>query len=290
MELLPNKLQHKKGMTAIPSIYEYTSYKTFLSDYYEQHKSYNPRFTLSEWAQKIKTGNTATLSRLLDGSRLPGPQLIQQLILYFQFDERSQEYFRYLVLLEKNKEDAEMRLLITEKLAQLSPKKKFQRLDHQTFMAISNWHYFAIREMILLKDFEEDGAWISEKLLFRITAAEAKKALAILLDLGLISRDEKTGKLFQKDLFVDWKSDVVSEASKRNHEQNLDNAKIALREVQIDLREFNAVCMNVAKSDVAKMKQFIQDFKNQFIQKFENHDNAEATYQMQIQLFPFTKE
>lgn len=92
---------------------------------------------------------------------------------------------------------------------------------------------------------------------------------------------------------MDTPADVASEASeasKRNHEQNLDNAKTAIRSVPLELREFNSVCLNLSLDQMDKAKALIRAFKQEFIKVMEaSPGKGDSTYQLQIQLFPFTQ-
>ena len=60
----------------------------------------------------------------------------------------------------------------------------------------------------------------------------------------------------------------------------------AIDQQPIEEREYNAFCLNVKKSDIAKAKEMIRDFKNEFIQRFEAPSGkAESTYQLNMQFF-----
>jgi uncharacterized protein (TIGR02147 family) len=176
-----------------------------------------------------------------------------------------------------------------EKLKEIHPEKKFALLDEKVFKVISSWHYFVLREMVRLENFRLNYDEIAEKILFKLTPTEVKNSIHTLEVLGLLKRDSE-GKLVQEEPQIDTQSDVASEASKRNHEENLENAKWALRNVKITEREFNSVCFTIKKSDLPEAKKMIRMFKSKFLERFEaKHGKGQEVYQLQIQLFPFTK-
>ncbi len=233
--------------------------------------------------------NTASLSRVIKGDREPGESISEKLTDYFQFTPEQKAYFKYLILLDKTKDDTYLKTLLMEKLQEIHPEKKFALLDEKVFKVISSWHYFVLREMVRLKNFRLNFDEIAKNLLFKLTPSEVKEAIHTLEVLGLLSRDSE-GKLVQADPQIDTQNDVASEASKRNHEENLENAKWAIRNVGITEREFSSVCFSLKTSDLPEAKKMIRMFKNKFMEKFETpHGQGEEVYQLQIQLFPFTK-
>lgn len=270
------------------NLFQYTDYRTFLSDYAKISKSApGSRFSLGQWARRLGLGSTASLTRILAGDRMPGKAMTQKLVAYFCFTPSEAQYFEHLVLLDKSKSPA-VSVLLMEKLKTLHPKRQFRPLDHETFLAISNWYYFALREMVLQEDFEEDPVCLIRQLNFKITAREVSQAIQLMLRLGLLKRDAN-GKLEQATPHIEWSNDIASEASKRNHEQNLENAKIALRSFSPAEREITSLCLTMSSTDLGRAKQMIRDFKQKFMEEFERPKGGDQTFQFQVQLFPMTK-
>lgn len=271
------------------NVFNYSSFRAFLYDYVRNSKRKNRGFSLSKMAKKMGLANTASLSRVVKGDREPGESISEKLSNYFQFDHEQKAYFKYLILLDKTKDDSYLKTLLMEKLKEIHPEKQFALLDERVFKVISSWHYFVLREMVRLENFVPDYELLAKKLLFKITPTEIKEALHTLEVLGLIQRDSN-GRFTQQDLQIETQNDVASEASKRNHEENLDNAKWALRNVKLLEREFNSVCFTLKKEHLPEAKSLIRQFKRSFLDKFEAPTGeGEEVYQLQVQLFPFTK-
>lgn len=267
-------------------IFEYSDYKTYLADYLQYKKKENPAFSIGLWAKKLGLNNTASFSRVITGDRLPGKEIQGRIINYFDFNKKESEFFKYLVTLEKVKGDSELSFLVMEKLSSCHPEKKFKKLDQDTFALISEWHHFAIREMVALPDFVEDEDWIVKRLRFAVTPGKIKKSLGLLQKVGLLSRNE-SGELIQSNSNFSSDPDVSSEASKRHHEASLELAKNAVRTVGLTLREFDTTVLAINKSKIPEMKELIRKFRNQFIQRFEV-DECDEVYSLQIQFFPYT--
>lgn len=270
-------------------VFNYSSFRSYLHDYILERKKTTKSFSLSQMAKKMGLANTASLSRIVKGDREPGQDISDKLIRYFEFSDEQSSYFRYLILLEKAKKDPQLKVMLMEKLRDLHPQKKFHLLDEKTFRVIANWYYISLREVVRLRNFYDDPQHVVDHLYFKITPSDVKEAYHTLTILGLIEKSP-SGKLVQTQNAVDTENDVASEAIKRYHEQSIDNSKIALREMDISTREFQAASFAVKLKDLPLLKEEIRDFKYKIMQKYEaSHGEGDEVYQMNIQLFPVTK-
>jgi uncharacterized protein (TIGR02147 family) len=273
------------------TVFEFGDYRSFLAHHAVAKKAAQPAWSLGAWARALDLKATASLTRVLKGDRQPGPEISAKLARYFKFSEAEKAYFENLVLLDKVGEDSALRVLVMEKLQSLHPRREFKPLDHNTFMAMTNWYFFAIREMTRQASFKEDPKWIADRLLFKVTPRQVKEAVSLMLELGMLRRDPKSGELAHSGDGIEWKSDVSSEASKRNHEQNLENAKVALRSVPIAEREFTSVCLTVSSRKMERAKVLIREFRSRFADLMEEEEwRGDVTCQLQIQFFPYTRK
>ncbi|HUP58160.1 MAG TPA: TIGR02147 family protein [Bdellovibrionota bacterium] len=272
------------------TVFEFGDYRSFLAHHAVTKKAAQPAWSLGAWAKALDLKATASLTRVLKGDRQPGPEISAKLTRYFKFNEAEKAYFENLVLLDKVGEDSALRVLVMEKLQSLHPKRQFQPLDHDKFLAMSNWYFFAIREMTRQASFKEDAKWIADRLLFKVMPRQIKEAITLMLELGMLKRDAKSGELVHPGGTIDWKADVAGEASKRNHEQNLENAKLALRALPVSEREFTSMCLTISSRRMERAKGLIREFRTKFTDLMEEAEwQGDVTCQLQIQFFPFTR-
>ena len=225
---------------------------------------------------------------IMNGSRRPGQNVTDKLINYFSFTENEAEYFRDLIRLDRIKDDPSLAVLLMEKMGKNHPNGKFELIDPCSFEVISNWHAYAIRELVLLENFVNDPEWISEKLAFKVSPLEVKKAIVNLLEVGLLQLDNKN-QLVQQKGKVSTSDDIASEALKRFHEGNLDNAKKAIRLFSIDERYIGGTVFAITKSKIGKAKKVIRRFEEEMLHLFESDStNADEVVCLNIQLFPLT--
>jgi len=273
-------------MPLFNNILQYSDYRTYLHDFYKHKKRSQPGWSYSVWAKQLKLKSPSTLIMVVGGQRNPGNSLIKCFVEYFEFNQRNADYFEDLVRLEKSKRDIRLSVLLMEKLGQQRG-GKFSYLDQKRFSTISNWYYYAIRELVNLKNFREDPHWISGKLKRGVSPKEARKAIKNLLELNLIQRNSK-GRLVQANGYVTTSNDLADEGLKRFHEQVLDKAHKSIRDIPTDIREVSGTTFALKLRDLPKAKQLIKKFRKDVCQMLEK-ESADAVYQLEVAFFPLTR-
>jgi uncharacterized protein (TIGR02147 family) len=272
--------------SALP-LRSFTDYRAFLLAYAQDMKSRQATWTYGVWAKKLGLKTTSSITKILSGERDPGPQITEQLVRYFGFKDRDARYFRDLVQLKKIKQDARLSVLLMERMQKEFPDGSVRLLDDRTFSVIANWYYLPLREMTRMQGFVEDADQLAKLLRFKVTARDITRAIEALVELGLLTRDS-SGRLKIAQGRVLTSNDISSEAIKRYHEQMLENAKSAVRQVEVKEREITGSTLVMRAANLAEAKEMIREFKTRFAQKFEE-DAGDSVYQIQIQLFPLTK-
>ena len=266
---------------------QFLDYRAFLLAHAEEQRKKNAQWSYGAWAKRLGMKQTATLTRILQGQRDPGEKIVQALVCYFKFTPVQADYFRDLVRLSKIKQDTRLTAIIMEKMGRRFGNSNVKIVDEATFTAISNWYYLAIREMIRLKNFREDPIWIAQHLYFHVSPKDVSQAIKVLLNLGLIARNE-CGELALAEGRLNTGDDISNEAVKRYHEEMLDNAKAALRVVEVEKREITCQTIAVSAKRVQEAKALIREFQDKFSEIIEDNTTADQLYQLQIQFFPLS--
>lgn len=269
-------------------IFQHSCFRSFLLAHAEAKKAKTRGWSYRRWAKDLGLENAATLTRIIKGDRAPGPEITEKFVRYFAFSKSQAEFFKHLVRLEKTRED-DVRVLILDRLRKLHPERRFQELDHQTFMAISNWYFCPIRESARMKNAPSDPAEIAKALRSKVTPTQVKEAIEILVKLGLLARDS-TGKLKYAGGIIDTKPGIATEGAKRYLEQFLDQARSALRETPIEEHSYFGTAVAIRKDKIPEAKKLIHEFKERFIALVAAEEGqGEIIYQFQSQFFPVLK-
>ncbi|MEZ4751177.1 MAG: TIGR02147 family protein [Bdellovibrionota bacterium] len=269
------------------SVFEYTDYRHFLRDTYRDRKKKNPRWSYGAWARGLGVRSPSTLVMIVQGERNPGDSLTERLVHNLNLSEKESRYFHDLVRLQKTKNDMQTSIMLVERLASQHHTGKFALLDLQTFSAISSWYYHAIRELVSLKGFMEDAHWIARQLEFRVPIHDIRRAIKVLLKLGLLRRDKK-GKLFAGDPHAETPSDIASQGIRRFHEQSLKNAALSLQSCPVSDREFRGTTVAIPSSKIELAKKLIRKFNDEFCDALESSD-SDRIYHLEIAFFPVVR-
>jgi uncharacterized protein (TIGR02147 family) len=267
-------------MSTQGSLTQYLDYRTFLVAHAQEQKRRSTHWTFGAWSKRLGLKGTASLTRVIQGNRHPGPQMIESLVRYFSFGDKDAEYFRDLVRLSA---------LIMEKMGKKFANGVVKYVDEKTFNVISNWYHLPIREMVRLNDFRPDPLWIARNLMFKVGVREVGQALRTLTDLGLVALDDK-GRMTLAQGRLNTGDDVANEAVKRHHEEMLENARAALRMVPVEKREITSQCIAISSEKLPQAKELIRQFQDKFSELMEDDVSCDVIYQMQIQFFPLSRE
>ena len=270
------------------SIRKHTDYRTFLAAHAQDMKRTHPEWSYGVWARRLGLRDTSSITKILNGDRDPGNQITEQLIAYFQFRDKEALYFRDLVRLSKIRKDPRLSVMLMEKMGKTFPNSDHRLLDEKTFAAISNWFYLPLREMVRMKSFTEESEKLAKRFQFKITPREIKQAIEAMLQLRLLKRNN-AGALAVAEGRLSTTDDVASEAIKRYHEKMLENAKLAIRSVDMRDRELQAESIVIKTENMEQAKQMIREFREKFSRTFEE-DEGNSVYQIQIQFFPLIKK
>lgn len=268
------------------SILNYSDFRPFLKDYLKDIKKRNSRFSCGAWSRRLCLKTPSALTMILNGQRNPGPELVELFIRDLKLVGREATFFRELVILGKSKGESSKRFLNELKLAEIHPRKEFRGISLNAFKAISNWHFYAIRELVDLPNFKEDATWIQKRIRFPLTAKQIHEAIRIMLDLGFLTR-ATNGKL-QYTNQIETESDSPDEGLRKYHEQVLEMAQKSLNTVKPELREISGMTFTMNKKDLARAKEILRQAQYDLSQLGKTV--GDEVYQVEVALFPLTQQ
>ena len=270
-----------------PDIYGFLDYREYLRAYYEAAKANTRAFSYRYFARKAGFTSPNFLKLVIDKKRNLGPESVPRFAKALKLGRDETRFFADLVALDQAATDAE-RNEAYERVAASRTFREARRIDAGFFDYLSHWYHPAIREMVLRPDFVEDSGWIARQLVPPITADEAAASLELLLELGLLVRDED-GELAHGDAAITTGHEVRSLAIANYHRQMLARAGESIELVDRDLRDISALTIVISAETVGEMKARIHAFRERMLDLSLRDENPRAVYQLGIQLFPLTR-
>ncbi len=207
------------------SIYDYTDYRQFLRDYYDEQKAKNPAFSYRYFAKKAGFNSSGLYKDIVDGRTGITRSLILRFANAMKLSRRHEEYFETMVYFNEAK-TVEEKNLYFERLMKHRDSKAF-RVDAAHYEYYSKWYYIAVRELLAVGKFRDDYSRIAKALNPAIRIDEARKAIEVLLKLGLI-REDKDGYYKATDNILTTGADVKSLIIANFQKAMMDLAKEAI--------------------------------------------------------------
>lgn len=274
-------------MTDGPDIYSYLDYRRFLRDWFESKKASNPRFSHRVFARRANVTSPSLLLAVMDGKRNLTAATIEGFSGALTLSGDAAEFFEALVMLDQA-ETHDERNKAWERVRAVRRFREARRLAGEGVDYLSCWYYPAIRELASCADFRPDPDWIASRLRPRITPAQARKAIDVLLALGLL-RAEKDGQLTPTDASVVTPHEVAGLAAVNYHVGMIERARDAVTAVPAAERHYCAVTVAIPMALVPRIKRELDAFQERLLDLCDGAtDPRERVYQLNLQLLPLS--
>jgi uncharacterized protein (TIGR02147 family) len=270
----------------VPSPYDYLDYRRYLADWFAKKKEANPNFSHRLFARKAGQKSPSLLHHVIEGRRNLTPQTQESFITALGLRSGEAQFFRLLVELDQAKEtDARNRAW-----DQISATRRFRdarTIDKHAFDYLSNWALPAIRELATRSDFRPDAEWVADQLRPRIAPRDAREALEILVDLGLLV--EEDGTLVPAEASVTTPPEVAGLAVRNYHRGMLERASEAIELFPNTDRHLLAVTVGVPESLLPTLKEESNEFLRRMMHLCDSStEDVDRIMQMNLQIFPLS--
>jgi uncharacterized protein (TIGR02147 family) len=267
-------------------IYAYSDYRAFLRDAYRERKAADHRFSYQLIARRMGFRSKSHFPQIVQGKlRLSGDQVWRMAEL-LKLKKREAEYFELLVGFTDAVTPRE-KLRYYERMAacgDVAPKV----LDRDQFEFYERWYYAAVWNILLFYPF--DGAFdkLARMVDPAISAGEARKAVKVLLRLGLIDRDE-SGIYRSCASIMRGTSEGYSLALANYASQMMDRAKHAIEATPKEERCISCVGLSVSEEAFARIQEEVREFRRRVLQIAHGSKKPSRAYHLNIQVFPISR-
>lgn len=268
--------------------YEFDQFKDFF-EYHLREKSIDSRgrkTTLHRLAKKLGYNSPSTLSMISSGERLPTPALLNALFKEWNISDTDKDRIRLKIEIEQKQRKGKKISHLIAKYNRLTP---YHKIDLKNYNVVRDWYVLVIKLMAGSSDFNEDPVEISQALRKKITPAQAKKAVQLLLDTGLLQRDPVTKRLVPTEANTETTHELSSEAIRENHKGMIARSLEAVEEQTIQQRHFNSLALQFDSKKMAAAKKRILDFISAFNDEFGS-DTSDQVYQLNVHFFEHTNK
>ncbi len=270
------------------SVYDFLDYRAYLRAYYEAAKRARPSFSFRLFSKLAGLRSPNFLKLVIDGERNLGPDSVERFAAALGLEPGEAEFFSDLVAFGQAQTLAAKNRAF-ERIAASRRFRQARRIDGELFAYLSHWYNPAIRELAAREDFQEEPRWVASQLCPRITPAEAAEAMKLLLSLGLLVRDAKSGRVVRGEPTLTTEHEVRSLGAAAFHRQMLERAGQAIESVPRELRDLAALTVCVSPETAAQVKQRIHQFRETITELCDSDAHGRVVYQLNLQWFPLSR-
>ena len=268
-------------------IFQYLDYRGFLRDAYVELKREQRGFSYRWFAKKAGMASPNFLKLVTDGKRNLSPVSADAFAKVLELSLRETEFFLALVAFNQAESAAEKNKHF-ENIGRFRKHSRVCKLERDTFTYLSHWYYPAIRELVSCPGFREDPDWIAATLVPRIRTGEAKKAIEVLLSLGVLERDEE-GNLLQGEPLLSTGAEVRSLGVGNFHRQMMARAADSIETIDRSEREISGLTVALSDEGFAMFKSKIQALRAELLELSAHEKGAERVVQFNFQAFPLAR-
>jgi uncharacterized protein (TIGR02147 family) len=272
-----------------PDVFAYLDYRTFLRDWFDARKAANPRFSHRLFARLAGHRSPSQLLLVIQGKRNLTAESTDAYCRAMGLGLADAAFFRALVHLDQAKTNAER----NDAWQQISASRRFLRarsIEGRGFEALSTWYMPAVRELAQRPDFRPDPAWIARAVRPRIKPSEAKRALTVLLELGLLVRDGDD--VVVGDATYATPHEVAGLAVHNYHRGMLERAIDSIDGSEPEERHLCAVTAAVPESLLPRLKEELDRVQERLLDLCDGALEAaagERVVQLSLAMFPLSE-
>ncbi|HKU42222.1 MAG TPA: TIGR02147 family protein [Polyangiales bacterium] len=265
-------------------VFRYLDYRSFLADFYAAKKRRG--FSYRAFSRSARLGAPNYLKLVITGKRNLTAQMAERFASSCGLRGDAAAYFQNLVEFNQATTAAE-RNASYRQLSRFRRYRDAHKLERAHAAYHSTWYLPAIRELCASPSFREDPAWLASVLRPPIKTSEAKHALELLLELGLLVRTAD-GRLQQNEPVVTTGPETRHMNIRNYHTEMLRRAIDAIEVVPAKERDISSLTLCLGPEGLARFKQRIAEFQQELIDLAEHEAERSQAVQVNFQLFPLS--
>lgn len=268
------------------NIFDYLDYREYLRDYYKDAKINRSFFSYRFIGSRVGMDSSYVI-KVLQGNLHIALKKINNFIKLLDLDLAEAEFFETLVHFGRAKTERQRKLYF-DKLFSISSVKA-RRLEPRQYEFFQKWYYSAVWSIINCSPFNGDYRSLAEKCAPAITVWDAKRAVRLLLGLGLIAK-EADGIYHTTDLNLTTGQKWYSRAIESHQREFIRLADEAVDRFAKEARDISTVTMSIDEKSLPEIREHIRQFRSSLIKMVNNYVGRGRIYQINVQLFPLSED
>jgi uncharacterized protein (TIGR02147 family) len=267
------------------NLYDYFDYRSFLADYYAKRKAREPKFSHRYFAMKAGYNSSGYFSNLVKGTNNLSDKYIDKFIVGLELNEKEAQWFRHMVDYT-HAASAQAKQDIFDQMVKLLP-KKMRRLKSRQREFYSKWYYVAVHQLLAVMDFSDDYPSLARRVSPPLRVPEAKNAIRLLEELGLILKDQNSFYRPSEQAMIGGK-EVGTQVIHEFQNHMMDLAKDSQCRVEPEERQIQTTTVTVNAKSKARIQAKIKQMQQEIFDIIQSESNEDQVYQLNLQFFPLS--
>lgn len=272
------------------NVFDFTDYRKFLEDYYEQKKSTDSSFSYQLMSERAGL-NKGFVYNVIKGKRKLSKSNLLKICGAIGLNKTETDYFENLVGFNQAKSLNEKKHYF-DKLNRYKYKDKtkteIQLIRKDQYEFYSTWYHSAVRSIIDMYKFNGNYAWLARMVHPSISVKQAKHSVELLTKLGIIQK-QKNGFYEISDKNITTGKEITGLAIQNFHSECADLSKKAIQDLPKDERNITGLTMGISQSTYSRICEKILKFQNQIAEIVNEDSCADRVYQLNFHFFPMSK-
>jgi uncharacterized protein (TIGR02147 family) len=267
------------------NIYAYNDFRKYLSDYFAFRRRQRQAFSIRYFAQKAGIASHSFISAVIKGKRNLTRDCKQKMARGMALEPNELQYFQLLVDFNQAK-NADEKQAFFDQLNLLRRNSSYYKLNKNHFEYLSKWYYLVIRELAVFASWKGDYACLASLVIPPITAAEARTAVKLLIDLGLlVQNSDGTFSQTQKILTTkEMPGHLVRQARK----QFIELSARASEEIDPEARNLGSATITLSWGNYRKAVDIMEEARRKILALSQEEGAVHRVYQAHTYLFPLS--
>jgi uncharacterized protein (TIGR02147 family) len=268
------------------SVFEYTDYRKFLSDFYKERKSLNKNYSHRFIAGHVGFKSGGHFSLIISGKANISISYVERLSEFLKLNKKEALYFQNMVLFNQAKSHEEKKKYFERMIS--SKESRVRTLNAEQYEFYDKWYYSAVRELLSFYPFSGDYDELSRMLTPPISASEAKHAIALLERLDLIRRGAD-GRCAATDALISTGYDAQSLCINNFVLNTLELAKSAMDRFDRNERNFSWVSLSVSTEGYKKIVDELRECRRRIMTIAAGDRHPDRAHLFNFQVFPLSR-
>lgn len=267
-------------------VFDYFNYQEFLRSYYAERHEADPKFSYS-FIQHRTGLDRGYMVKIFKGERHLSLKYIIPFARMLHLSIKETKYFEQSVLYGRAKKDKDKKFHFDQMLSYMNLEKR--EVEAGKYEYYQEWYYTAVREIIGVGGFWGDYAALGASVKPQITANQAKKAVNLLLKLGLIEKSD-SGKYRVTSRFLTGGAAQTPFVVRKFQADTLQLAQNALSFISKEERNISTVTLSLSSERYGELCEELSNFRKKVIEMAHEDMKANRVYHLNLSLFPISED